>query len=132
MNTVHTAGGIVIQDDKILLVKKPAGYVFPKGHIEPGETKEAAALREVYEETGYEAEIIGYHSAITRPSTEKTGEVVEKVICLFIMKPLRQTGHPTDEESAWLPLSEAVASLAYPAEKAFLSDYLANNYRTND
>ncbi|MBR0081621.1 MAG: NUDIX domain-containing protein [Clostridia bacterium] len=32
-------------------------YGFPKGHIEPGETKEQTALREIYEETGIHARL---------------------------------------------------------------------------
>ena len=32
-------------------------YGFPKGHIEPGETKEQTALREIYEETGIRAKL---------------------------------------------------------------------------
>ena len=30
-------------------------FGFPKGHVEPGETKEETALREIYEETGVRA-----------------------------------------------------------------------------
>lgn len=57
METVRyaAAGGIVIDGDRVLLLRKPAlgEVVLPKGHIEPGETPEQAALRETTEETGY-------------------------------------------------------------------------------
>jgi 8-oxo-dGTP pyrophosphatase MutT (NUDIX family) len=51
----HAAGGIVIDAGQVLLLCKPAlgEIVLPKGHIEPGETPDQAALRETTEETGY-------------------------------------------------------------------------------
>lgn len=58
-------GGVLFDDRGRVLLRKPtngfAGYAwtFPKGRPEPGETPEQAALREVFEETGYRAEIIG-------------------------------------------------------------------------
>lgn len=51
-------GAVVIGDDKkILMVRQMAGYwggrwIFPGGKLEPGESLEAAAHREVLEETG--------------------------------------------------------------------------------
>src|SRR5262249_49814502 len=54
-------GGVVIRDDRVLLVRaKPAphDWVLPKGHIEPGETPEQTARREVQEEAGVDAEIV--------------------------------------------------------------------------
>lgn len=51
---VHTAGGIIVDGEKILLIQhKAGGLAFAKGHIEPGESPEVAAVREVAEETGY-------------------------------------------------------------------------------
>lgn len=45
---------------KYLLIKSQNGDVgFPKGHIEKGETEEAAALREIFEETSVKANIVG-------------------------------------------------------------------------
>ena len=41
----------------VLMVRSRCGWGFPKGHIEKGETEEAAACREVFEETGIRAEL---------------------------------------------------------------------------
>ena len=46
------AGGIVMKDDKFVSIVRKGIPDLPKGHIEKGETPEAAALREVEEETG--------------------------------------------------------------------------------
>ena len=61
---VFGAGGVVFNANAdVLLIQYPdsrgGGWAFAKGHIEPGETPEVAALREVLEETGVRAEIAG-------------------------------------------------------------------------
>ena len=62
------AGGVVYKKNGQLMLlvvnakKNPDHWIFPKGHIEPGETPEQAAVREVREETGVVArlgELIG-------------------------------------------------------------------------
>lgn len=55
---------IIFRDQAVLLVERASGALKgrwspPGGHIEPGERVRAAALREVREETGVEAEIGG-------------------------------------------------------------------------
>ena len=54
----QAAGGVVLDaDERVLLIERIVDgqheIRLPKGHIDPGETPEAAALREVCEETGY-------------------------------------------------------------------------------
>jgi 8-oxo-dGTP pyrophosphatase MutT (NUDIX family) len=52
------AGGIIVWRDRIVLRRTDRGeWVFPKGWIDPGETAEQTAVREVLEETGVRAEI---------------------------------------------------------------------------
>jgi 8-oxo-dGTP diphosphatase len=58
------AGIVVVRDDEILLIQrgKPpfkGEWSIPGGKIEHGETAAETALRELKEETGVEAEIIG-------------------------------------------------------------------------
>lgn len=51
----RSAGGIVLGDhDTIALVRHTRGdaWTFPKGHVDPGETDETAARREIMEEAG--------------------------------------------------------------------------------
>ena len=55
----------IVPDDEILLVRQfrpPAGRLmleFPAGLIDPGETAEQTAVRELYEETGYCGRVLG-------------------------------------------------------------------------
>jgi diadenosine hexaphosphate hydrolase (ATP-forming) len=57
---VSGAGGVVFsRDGKVLVLGHVDGaWVFPKGHIEAGETSQVAALREVAEEAGVDAELV--------------------------------------------------------------------------
>lgn len=50
-----TASGLVIKDNKVLLIFHPhiKTWFQPGGHIDDGESPIEAAIREVYEETGY-------------------------------------------------------------------------------
>jgi 8-oxo-dGTP diphosphatase len=50
---IKAAGGVIVRDGSVLLVHRPRhdDWSFPKGKLEPGETWEQAALREVEEET---------------------------------------------------------------------------------
>jgi 8-oxo-dGTP diphosphatase len=58
-NTVRAAGGLVVRrgtyGDEVLLVHRPRydDWTYPKGKVDPGETDEDAARREVEEETGF-------------------------------------------------------------------------------
>jgi len=62
---VEQAGAVVFRLGKRLKVlivtsrKEPSHWIFPKGHIEPGESGKEAALREAEEEAGAVGEIIG-------------------------------------------------------------------------
>jgi 8-oxo-dGTP diphosphatase len=58
------ASAAIFRGEEVLLIERGKGalkglWSLPGGHIEPGETARAAAVREVREETGVEAELAG-------------------------------------------------------------------------
>jgi 8-oxo-dGTP diphosphatase len=58
------ASAAIFRDGQVLIAERDKGamlgvWSLPGGHIEPGERAMAAALREVKEETGVEAELLG-------------------------------------------------------------------------
>ena len=60
----YGASAVILRGSEVLLIERGKGLLkgqwsLPGGHIEPGEAARAAALREVVEETGVEAELGG-------------------------------------------------------------------------
>ena len=124
MRKVVSAGGLIFDQGRMLVVKHTDGfYGFVKGQVEPGESIEQAAIREVLEESGLHAEIIRYFGRVTRPSTQDSGEVVEKDIELFLMRIVGSADVVPEEETVWLPVDLALKSAWYPGELAFLRQH---------
>lgn len=98
-----------VVDDKILLVKEASGFYngkwsLPKGHVHTGEDTETAVLRELYEETGAEGEIIGL-SAVRTTINKKIPAVF---ICYDVQVTSTSSIIHTEEisECNWFYLSE--------------------------
>lgn len=93
-------------------------WTLPKGKLDPGESWEQAALREVWEETGCRAEITGFAGAVAY-QTEKGAKVVR----FWNMRVLKDDGSPSDGEVdrvVWLSPQVALTKLQYPLEYALL------------
>jgi 8-oxo-dGTP pyrophosphatase MutT (NUDIX family) len=129
MNDIQiTAGGIVCSGTKLLLIWKEGGtkdgWVLPKGHVEPGETREQAAIREVKEETGLTVTIQQYLGSLTRQSIHPGYEGVRKEVHVYLMQ---WDGKPaagiTDEHSEWVDIDDA--DIRYAEEAAFIAKHRA-------
>lgn len=124
--TEVSAGGIVFRPDgKVLLIKDAYGrWTLPKGHVEAGETREEAAVREIREETGITARIDAYLATITYPLPSKPG--VRKDVHFFRLSYVSGQPRPQEEEirtAAFFPLMEAEALLernSYPGQAQLL------------
>ena len=122
---VFSAGGIVFKNEKgslkVLVTQHSGhkGWDFPKGHLELGESSEAAALREVEEETGIKAEILGKVGQ-TQYFYYEAGARTLKTVVFFLMKFLQQGKATTAFEVSglvWLPLEKVEEKLTYKDTK---------------
>jgi 8-oxo-dGTP pyrophosphatase MutT (NUDIX family) len=119
------AGGVVIHDDRMLLLDRPSrGEVrLPKGHIEGGEDAQSAALREVMEESGYAGLEILADLGSMRVEFDYGGAHVVRTEHYFVMTLVsdlqfeRSKGDANQFNVLWAPLNEAPALLTYAAEQ---------------
>lgn len=97
-------------------------WCIPKGHLEQDETSEQAALREVFEETGLEAEIIQHLGEVNYQFIQD-GAKISKTVHVYLMQ---QTGgelsfendpHKEASELEWVRVSELLARLSHGNEK---------------
>ncbi len=91
----------------------------PKGHPDGEESAEAAATREVQEETGVEARLVGELGEV-RYSYERRAGRVEKAVRFYLFE--YRSGSLDDhddeiEEARWIPLREAAETLTYAGER---------------
>jgi 8-oxo-dGTP diphosphatase len=137
MKFEFSAGGVVYRktNSKVeFLIVQHSGHhrwVLPKGWIEKGESKEQAALREVKEEAGVEAEIEEYLGDFTIFYTDKNvnpEEKVRKTNYFYLMKYISgdsEIDHGWEvENTLWLDPAQAIEKLDYPGEKKMVEKAL--------
>ena len=123
--TVEAAGGVVLRpgDDgmRICVVHRPRydDWTLPKGKLDPDETFEEAALREVEEETGLCCEL-----GPELPSTHYTdGKGRPKIVRYWLMEVVGGDFVPNDEvdEVRWMTAHEAVDALTYERDRELVA-----------
>ena len=131
--------------------KKPAGrtrlrkaanptlIALPKGAIDDGERPDQTAVREVREETGVQADLIGKLADIKYRYVRNWGDNarVFKIVSFYLLK--YKSGKIDDvtpemrvevKRALWIPLEEAASKLAYRGERDVVRrawEYLKNH-----
>ena len=133
---VTAAGGVLerpgVEGPEIALVHRTryehvdgssGDWVLPKGKIEEGESVEEAALREVAEETGYAARIVGPSFTVEYLVAGRP-----KVVCFIRMIALAAVGNidATEVDAVrWLPPAQAASRLTYADERQLVAQIYA-------
>jgi len=121
----RSAGGLVLRrenngyDGLIIGRATPRIWSLPKGHIEPNETIENAALREVKEETGIEASIIVKLSDI-RYWFYANKLKHSKIVHFYLMRYVAGTPTPQIgevDETLWAKLDDLAEMLTHVNER---------------
>lgn len=127
---VHAAGGVpwrraVDGSLEVVVVHRPRydDWSFPKGKLDPGESFEQAAVRELAEETGYAVDLGVELPVVTY--VDRNGR--SKVVRWWAMTVLGGDFVPNDEvdELAWMPAAAAVDILTYPTDRDLLTPLVA-------
>ncbi|MFN8113307.1 MAG: NUDIX hydrolase [Solirubrobacterales bacterium] len=123
---VKAGGGVVVRDGagglEVAVVHRPRydDWSLPKGKLEPGESFEEGALREVEEETGLVCELgdelspISYH--------DRKGRL--KLVRYWTMTAREGEFAPNEEVDVleWLPPAEAAERLDYEHDRKLLTE----------
>ena len=131
-----SAGGVLVRRLRgrwMVAAIRPGGrpegvWALPKGRIDPDERGEAAALREVAEETGVRGRSLGKLGDVryvyTWPPKPAEGERIFKIVSFFLLRyasgrlgDIPEAFRHEVAEVRWLPLDEAPSLLAYKGER---------------
>ncbi len=86
----------VLHDGLVLMTAVRGGcWTLPGGGIKPGETAAAAAVREVWQESGAHVFVEGTGFDVTSPHNGVTSQ-------MFLARFLRQEASPEGREHAWI------------------------------
>lgn len=114
----------------VIIRSKSGIHGFPKGHVEPGETEQETALREIREEVGLNVRLLdGFHTEVERALPKKPGVI--KTIVYFTAEYEGQTIAPQPSElsgAELLPFEDALHVCEFETARRVLCE--ANAFLT--
>ena len=132
MNYEYSCGAVVFTriggEPHYVLVRakgqREGCHGFPKGHMEPGETEEQTALREIYEEVGLRVRLLpGFRAVTEYPLPDKPD--TRKRVVFFLAEYADQTPRIQESEltsCTLAPFEEALPLVEYADSKQILKD----------
>lgn len=124
-----SAGGVAFRRVKsglevaIVSVKPSLRWQLPKGIVDPGETPEITAVREVREEAGVETELIElietveyWYQRVQYGKRIRYHKFVHFYLLQYLLGDVKDHDHEI-AESRWVSLEEAIEMLAFKSER---------------
>ena len=119
------AGGVVYREKngavQYLLIQatsNPDEWVLPKGHIEPGESPQNAAVREVWEETGCWARVEEWIEDVRFASPDET--VKARFFRMKLLVDQDKAWPPENRKHEWLLLAKGLSRASHPETRQLL------------
>ena len=118
----HSAGAVVVDGGKCLLIRSGHEWAFPKGHIEQDEAPEAAAGREVHEETGIEIALDGPLGSTRYQFKGRNGTTNRKQVDWFLAHRVggKIEREPIFAEARFASLDQSLRLLTHEADRRLL------------
>jgi len=134
-----SAGGVVVNAAHEVVVIVPTRraadgsrvLALPKGHPDGRESAVEAALREVREEAGVEAELVDSLGEV-RYWYQRSGKRIAKVVEFFLLRYVSGDVDDHDHEvehARWVPAAEAAETLTYAGERDMVREALSRLQR---
>ena len=127
---ILSVGAVVFRRDEVLLVRRGrppfAGHwSIPGGKVEPGETMREAVLREVAEETGVRARVIGLIDAFD--AMPERPDAPQFALIDFACEHVAGEAKAGDDaaEAEFVPLPEALSRLSWDKTRLAIQGALA-------
>ena len=130
MKQEKSCGAIIANptdSNQILLIQHKNGkhWAFPKGHMEPGETEEQTALREIREETGLSVSLdTDFRTIVTYSPKE---QVMKDVVYFAAVAQSTNTAPQPEEvlQIQWCPLEAAIKQITFEGDRHVLEEYIS-------
>jgi 8-oxo-dGTP diphosphatase len=126
-NPVPAAGAILVEDGKVLLVKRAhppriGDWCLPAGFMEWSEHPSVTAVREVKEETGLEIKILSFFDVYSGSDDPRTNAA----LMLYLAEIVGGTLCAGDDamEVGWFSLNDLPSNIAFVSHRQALADYI--------
>ena len=124
-----TTDGVIIKDNKLLLIKRKNEpfknkWALPGGFVEYGEKVEDSVIREVFEETSLKTKIINFFNVYSDPDRDPRGHTITLV---YLLKEIggKLKGRDDASEAKFFDLNN-LPNLAFDHKK-IINDVLRRN-----